>query len=229
MMGSFFHNFGLKLLSLAVAIVLWVVIVGDPEMMTSISAPIQYKNLPKDLELASEIPENVHLELRGPASKLATILEERTAVVLDLASQPSPGERTFTIRQMDVNLPSGVSLARVVPAQLRLRFERREQRDVPVQVRFAGPPAAGYRVVRTEVSPERRTVTGPESRVNRIEFVETDQIDLSAVVSEAEFHVYCNTSDPLVTFDDTRMVSVKVWTEKIPVQTENDGKRAIRN
>jgi YbbR domain-containing protein len=229
MMGSFLHNFGLKLLSLAVAIVLWVVIVGDPEMMTSISAPIQYKNLPKDLELASEIPENVHLELRGPASKLATILEERTAVVLDLASQPSPGERTFTIRQMDVNLPSGVSLARVVPAQLRLRFERREQRDVPVQVRFAGPPAAGYRVVRTEVSPERRTVTGPESRVNRIEFVETDQIDLSAVVSEAEFHVYCNTSDPLVTFDDTRMVSVKVWTEKIPVQTENDGKRAIRN
>lgn len=229
MMGSLFHNLGLKLLSLVTAIVLWCVIVGDPEMMTSISAPIQYKNLPKDLEVASDMPENVHLELRGPASKLASVLEERTAVVLDLSSQPSPGERTFTIRQMDVNLPSGVSLARVVPAQLRLRFERRERRDVPVQVRFAGPPAPGYRVTRTEVSPERRTITGPESRVNRIEFAETDQIDLSSVVSEAEFHVYCNTSDPLVTFDDTRMVSVKVWTEKIPVQAGDDGKKAVRN
>jgi YbbR domain-containing protein len=229
MMRSIFHNVGLKLLSLGVAVILWCVIVGDPEMMTSVSAPIQYKNLPKDLEIGSEVPESVHLEIRGPASKLASVLEERTAVVLDLASQPRPGERTFTIRQLDVSLPSGVSLARVVPAQIRLRFERREERGVPVQIRFAGPPPAGYRVTRTEVSPEQRTVTGPESRVNRIEFVETDQIDLSSVVSEAEFHVYCNTSDPLVTFDDTRMVSVKVWMEKIPMKAEDDAKKAVRN
>ena len=215
MTRALFHNWHLKLLSLAIAIILWCIIVGDPEMMTSVSAPIQYKNLPRDLEIASEIPENVHLELRGPASKLSSVIEERTAVVLDLANQSRPGERTFTIRQLDVNLPSGVSLARVVPAQLRLRFERREERDVPVQVRFAGPPPRGYRVTRTEISPERRRVTGPESRVNRIEFVETDQIDLSSVVSEAEFHVYCTTSDPLVTFEDERMVSVKVWIEKI--------------
>jgi YbbR domain-containing protein len=224
-----FHHFGWKLLSLLIAIILWCIIVGDPEMMTSISAPIHYKNLPKDLEVVSDIPENVHLELRGPASKLGSVLHERPAVVLDLSGQPSPGERTFTVRQLDVNLPSGVTLARVVPAQLRLQFERRERRDVPVQVRFAGPPAPGYRVTRTEVSPERRTVVGPESRVNRIESVETDQIDLSSVVSEAEFHVYCNASDPLVTFDDTRMVSVKVWTEKIPVKAEDDVKKAVRN
>jgi YbbR domain-containing protein len=229
MMRSLLHDLPLKLLSLAIAVILWIVIVGDPEMMTSVSAPIQYTNLPRDLEIASEIPESVHLEIRGPASKLASVLEERTAVVLDLASQAHPGERTFTIRQLDVNLPAGVSLARVVPAQLRLRFERREERDVPVQVRFAGPPPAGYRVSRTEVSPERRTITGPESRVNRIEFVETDQIDLSSVVSEEEFHVYCNTADPLVTFDDTRMVSVKVWMEKIPAKAEDDAKKAVRN
>lgn len=214
-MRRLLHNWHWKLLSVALAITLWFVLVGDPEMMTSISAPIQYKNLPRELEIVSDVPERIHLELRGPAGKLANVVEERAVVVLDLSRQPNPGERTFTVRQRDVALPAGVQLARAVPAQLRVRFERRSQRDVPVQVRFSGPPPAGYRVTHTEVTPAQRTITGPESHVARIEFVETDQIDLSSVVSEAEFHVYCNAVDPLVSFKETRMVSVKVWMEKI--------------
>jgi hypothetical protein len=41
------------------------------------------------------------------------------------------------------------------------------------------------------------------------------------VVSEAEFHVYCNASDPLVSFRETLTVAVKVWIEKIPPRGEN--------
>jgi YbbR domain-containing protein len=215
MMRSIFHNWFWKLLSMALAVTLWFVLVGDPEMMTSISARIQYKNLPRDLEIVSDVPERIHLELRGPAGKLANVVDDRSVVVLDLSRQPNPGESTFTVKQRDIDLPTGVELTRAVPAQVRLRFEKRSEREVPVQVRFAGPPPQGYRVTHTEVSPVQRTITGPESHVNRIELVETDQIDLSSVVSEAEFHVYCNTSDPLVTFKETRTVSVKVWMEKI--------------
>ncbi len=229
-MRGLVKNWFWKLLSLAVAVVLWLVLVGDPETMTSVSVPIQYKNLPRDLEIASDVPESVHLELRGPSGRLAGIAAAQIAVVLDLARQPHPGERTFTIRQGDVNLPAGVELARAVPAQLRLRFERRVERDVPVQVRFAGPPPRGYRVTRTQLSAEQRKIVGPESHVNRIESVETDQIDLSGVVSEAEFHVYCFISDPLVTFKENKPISVKVWMEKIPVkESKQNAKTVVRD
>ena len=68
-MRRFFRNSLWKIVSLAAALGLWVVLVGDPEVMTSISAPIHYKNLPRDLDIASEVPERVQIEIRGPSAK----------------------------------------------------------------------------------------------------------------------------------------------------------------
>ena len=60
---AIFHDFGWKLLSLFAATLLWYSLVGEQEMATSVSAPIEFKNIPRDLEISSDIPERIRLEI----------------------------------------------------------------------------------------------------------------------------------------------------------------------
>src|SRR5437879_3449530 len=109
-------NLALKTLSLVIAGVLWFLFVGEPELVTSEPAGIFLKNLPRDIEVGSGMPDRVHLELRGPAGKLTPARLANIAVLLDLASVEGPGERTFTIGPGSVNLPTGVTFLRAVPS-----------------------------------------------------------------------------------------------------------------
>jgi YbbR domain-containing protein len=231
MLRVLFSNMGWKLLSLALAAGLWLAIVGEPEMASSVSVPIQYIHIPPDYEISSDIPERVNLEVQGPTIRVQRLNVSGTAVVLDLSTVKNPGERTFTIDQRNLRLPSGVRLVRAVPSQLRVRFDRRASREVPVQVRFAGAPPEGYHVVRSEARPGTLKVVGPEGRVRRIDFAETDAVDLSAVLAASEFHVQAFVDDAHVRFDGSPRVTVKVVVERIPQIKEQSkgGKKTIRN
>ena len=210
-----FHNFGWKLLSLATAMVLWLVLVGEQEMATSISAPIEFKNIPRDLEISSNIPEKIRLEIQGPVAKLTPASLSRASVIVDLGSVAAAGEQTFTINQTELSLPSGVGLNRAVPAQIRLRFERRVERELPVHIRLSGAATAGYSVTEQKAEPAIIRVIGPESRVRRLASAETDAIDLSGMSVSGDFETSVFVDDPQVRLVSSPIVRVKVKVEKI--------------
>jgi len=63
-MGFFTNNVGWKLLSLAAAFFIWVNIASEPELATILSAPVEYKNYPKDLE--NQFHHRRHGQRRSP-------------------------------------------------------------------------------------------------------------------------------------------------------------------
>src|ERR1019366_8681986 len=128
-----FHNFGWKLLAVAIAVVLWAVVASEPELSEYATVRLEYRNLPDDLEIGSDPVSQVSLELRGPSGELRGVGDGiQPAVVLDM-SAVQPGERTFTIGEGNVKLARGVRLVRSIPSEVRFRFERRVARFVPVQ------------------------------------------------------------------------------------------------
>ena len=105
--GLLFHNIGWKLLSLAIAVVIWALVASEPELSTFTTVRVEYKNLPDDLEISTEPVSAVVLELRGPSGELdgpTGVL--RPSVVLDM-SNARPGERTYTIGDSSVRLARG--------------------------------------------------------------------------------------------------------------------------
>jgi YbbR domain-containing protein len=199
--------------ALVAALALWITFVGSPELLSSISAPLAYRNMPADLEIASELPERVHLEIRGPSARLRSVAGASMTVVVDLADVKHPGEYTFTIERREVDLPAGIELARAIPAQLHMRFERRLQAQVPVKPRFLGPPN-GYRAAQVEVHPAALVVTGAESRVRHIALVETDAIELGRAAGKSQFRVRAYLEDPRLRFVSPPEVQVSVTLEK---------------
>jgi hypothetical protein len=208
------RHFGWKLGSLTLAVLLWFAILGEPELVTTHTAPILYKNLPIGLLIGSDALDQVRVELRGPSGKLSQERLAEMAVLLDLSGVKGPGERTFTLSDADFHLPQGVTFLRSVPSQLRVRFARLLSREVPVNIRIYAPPPAGYRIVSQQAVPDKLRIAGPEGRVTAVTGAETDAIDLSGITGSAEIKANAFISDPQVRFEVSPVVTVKVIVEK---------------
>lgn len=215
------ENLGWKLLSLAVATALWLTFVGSPELVTSLSAPVEYLNAPPDMEIVPESGERVRLEVRGPSARVRHFEASSPAVVLDLQGIDRPGERTFSISRAEVNLPPGLTLVRAVPAQVRLRFDRRMRRVVPVRVQFSNLPP-GFYIESYRVDPAELAVLGPESRVKEVEFIETDTVDLSVAESLKEFQTHAFVRDPEIRLENTGVLKVQVKVARRPTEITTD-------
>jgi YbbR-like protein len=208
------RNLGWKVGSLALAILLWFAILGEPELVTTHTAPILYKNLPQGLLIGIDALDQVRVELRGPSGKLSPDRLAEMAVLLDLSDVKGPGERTFTLSDGDFHLPQGVTFGRSMPSQLRVRFAKLVSREVPVNIRIYAPPPAGYRVVRQQTVPDKLRIAGPEGRVAGVSSAETDAIDLSGITESKDIKSNAFLSDPQVRFEVSPAVTVKLTIEK---------------
>src|SRR5277367_623726 len=214
MIQLFTRNLGWKLLSLLIAIALWLAVAREPEVATSLSVPVEYKNMRDNLDTTGSLPDRVRLELRGPSGRLARENLSGVAVLLDL-SDAQPGERTYSIRGRNLNLPAGVAFYQAVPSQLTLHFEQLIVKEEPVQPVYINQPP-GYRLVAQQLSLEKIRIRGSEDRVQRISQVKTDPIDLSMVTGDKTFSTHLNVGDPQVRIIESWSdITVSVKLEKI--------------
>ena len=209
-----------KLLALAIAVAIWMLVASEPELSTFATVRLEFKNLPDDLEIGSEPVSTVSLELRGPSGALRSVSGEpyglgtvRPAVILDMAGV-QPGERTFPLGDGNVRLARGVHLVRAIPAEVRFTFERRATRTVAVRPGFSGEGGNGYTVSQANVEPKQLEITGPASHVARINEALTDQMDVSNVVGAKEFRVNAYVEDPFVRLEGSPQVMVSVVMKK---------------
>jgi YbbR domain-containing protein len=208
------QNLGWKLLSLLLAVGLWLAIAREPEVATSLSVPVEFKNMRDDLDISGNLPDRVRLELRGPSGRLGRDNLSTVAVVLDL-SDAEAGERTYNIRSRNISLPSGVVFYRAVPSQLTLRFDQLSVKEEPVLPVFVNRPST-YRIVSQEFTPAKVRIRGSGDHVQSVRQVKTDPMDLSGVAGEKVFHTHLNIGDPQVRLVDAPSdVTVRVKLEKM--------------
>ncbi len=208
-----FHNLGLKLLSLAVAVLLWMAVTRDPVAEVAMNVPIEFHNAPEHLEISSEIIPQVQVRVRGPVRQVRELSPAEVHAVIDL-SNTQPGERTYDLAPKRIHVPDGISVVQAVPSQIRISFDRRVTRQVEVKPRVIGTFASGYHIDKVTPMPSTVTITGPAAHVNSVEAAITDPVDASGVVGTATFSTHAYVSDPLVRLADPNPIRVTVSTEK---------------
>ena len=205
-----------KLVSLLLAILLWLAYTSTPDVVTTYTAPIVYRNLASGWMVTGNSPENVHLELRGTPARLTPASLADAVVLFDLGNvNTTHQERTFTIAESNLNLPPGVEFLRAVPSQLRLRLARMAAKEVPVEIQLSGSLPSGYRIREQSVSPDRLRVAGPEARISTVSQVQTDPIELRYLSRSGEHRVDAFVDDPQVHFESSPAVTVKLTIERI--------------
>lgn len=206
------HNLGLKILAVIIAVILWAAVTRDPMAEIAINVPIEFHNVPENLEISSEVIPQAQIRVSGHARVLRDLAQTDIHPVIDLTGV-TPGEKTFDLTRQ-LHLPRGVELDQVVPTQLRLSFDRSMQREVEIRPRVTGTFASGYRILEAKVEPERMQIIGPEHRVKLIENAVTDPVDATGVLGTATFETNVFIADPLVRPVKPGPVRVTVTTEK---------------
>ena len=207
-------NIGWKLLSLLAAFFIWVNVASEPELSTILSAPVEYKNYPKDLEISSGIVESIDVEAHGPAGLLRELTDSRLAAIVDFGSVRSAGERTFTLTSAEVKLPRGIQLIRIIPAQLRFDFEHRLTRSIPVEVPLSGALGPGLKLLGETVTPASLGIAGPQSHVEAVDKASSDPVDLSTIAATTTQVVSVYIGEPQVRFVNTPQVTVSIRVAK---------------
>jgi YbbR domain-containing protein len=207
------ENFGAKVLSVVAALLLWVALVDEPNLIETVPVPIEYRNLNPALDLSPDAPAQIQIQVRGPRTRLGEVNAAQTNIVLDLGQMQQPSTRTFTITPESLNLPNRVTLVRAMPSQVRVKLERRITKPLPVAAAFV--PSKAFKVLQWEVSPATLQVAGPESRVSRAESVLTEPIDLAAIDPSKPLRLNALLSDAELSFTGSAVVIVKLSVEKI--------------
>lgn len=208
-----FHNIGLKILSLLIAVALWATVTRDPVAEVALTVPIEFHHVPENLEISSEVIPQAQIRVRGPARVIRGLDAAEIHPVLDLEGS-TPGERTYDLTSKQIHLPRDAEVVQVVPTQLRVSFDKRATREIEVKPRVTGTFASGYRIEKVEVDPSTIQIVGPEHRLKMIDSAVTDPVDATGVMGSATFTTHVFIADPLVRPVKNEPVHVTVTTEK---------------
>lgn len=219
-MGKFFRKYVLKnlpfkLVSLAIAILLWWAVGRDQPIEIPMTVPLEFQNPPANLEINSNYPFEARVTLRGPERLMQGLHQSEVHAVLDLQGA-GPGETTFDLTRSEIHVPRDVKVVQVVPSQFHITFDRSVTRTVPVQPRVIGTLLSGYGITEVTADPPTITIVGPERRVNSIQAAMTDPVDATGVVGKAAFATHVYVDDPLVRVHTPGTIRVIVNTAKAP-------------
>jgi YbbR domain-containing protein len=173
-----FRHIGLKLLSIGIAILMWLVIGGEETVERGLRVPLELQQFPAGLELLGDVPTTADVRVRGASGPVGRLGPGDVVAVLDLRSA-RPGERLFHLTPEQVRAPFGVEVVQVTPATVAVVFENTASRVVPITPDIEGRPAPGFVVGGSTTEPQTVEVVGPESAVQRATEALTEPVSVA--------------------------------------------------
>jgi len=208
----FLNNFPLKLLAFLLAVLLWFQTSGQKEVRTTVAIPIEFTNMPDDLEITNDYPKEVNVLITKQGS--ARLDENSLSLAVDLRNA-QPGIAVLPLTEGNIrNLPSGVSASDFEQRRLRLQFERTIRRLVQVKPAILGTPAEGFQAGVIQVYPGEVLISGPQSKIDKIASAGTEPIDISGRNESFTQNVHLDLDDISIRIEETDSVDVVVNIEE---------------
>jgi YbbR domain-containing protein len=194
------ENWVIKVLSIAVAIILFVF-----HQMSTLDQ--RFFSVPLDIEShgnmipASSYPRTVRVSIRGEASKLGPILEEDIEAYLDLDrySSRSTQKIPVQIRKKGTTLGIEPLEINVNPAIISMEVDHKLGKMVPVSLVLQGTPQQGYELVSYSLNPSQVQVYGPSTLLGNLNDLSTQPVDLEGRSEDFSATLSLLNQNPLLT------------------------------
>jgi YbbR domain-containing protein len=204
-----FRHFGLKLLSLLLAVALWMIVAGEETVERGLRVPLELVQFPAGLELPVEAPTVVDVRVRGASTTLSRVGPGDIVAVLDLRTA-RPGRRVFQLTPEQVRVPFGVEVVQVAPASVAMVFENSISSTVPINPTIDGTPAPGYVIGKITVQPATVQVIGPESAVKGTSEALTETVSVAGARELVSETVTIGLLDPSIRVKSSALATVNV-------------------
>ncbi len=188
------HNLGLKLLSIALALLLWSFVHGAKVIEREHRIPIRYVGLADSLLFMETPPQEMRVLVSGPAQELILRLDllGGASARIDLVGATAALDRMVPSLS-DIEAPANerVAVVRVLePSVIALRLARRIERDLPVRLEIDGDPKRVACLADTpEVEPQQVRCIGPEPVLQMLQAIVTQPLVLSSRLGPARAEI----------------------------------------
>ena len=193
MKKTLLNNPGLKLLSLAIALIIWLAIVNvnDPLMSRTIhNVPVHIVNgsyiesLGKSYRLDDEY-DTITVQVTGNRSAVESLTADNITAEVDLTEIVSLDSDPIMVPVRLTSSATGVSELTSVPDTVKIELEEMVSEDFVITgTTGSTKPASGYQVAKLSPEYEKVTITGPSSIIDIIDKVEAP-VDVTDMTEDA--------------------------------------------
>lgn len=176
---SQFDNKWLMLMSLLLALALFIISRQPVSDVKLFNVPLEYRGQRPDVEISGEIAQSVSVRVRGPRDLVRSLMPTQLAVTADLTNKEA-GERVVQLHPADVALPdNSIQVVQIEPASIRLVLEPKVKKRVFVKAQLIGNLADGLELYGCSAFPDSIEIEGAESQVNKLDHLLTETVNLS--------------------------------------------------
>jgi YbbR domain-containing protein len=218
------ENFGVKLVALIVALMIWFNASGQQEVKRNYVASLRFVNLPDSLTLTGDIPQTAEISVSASRRELLPVGFRKIGVMVNMA-RATPGRFSQRLSPSDVVMPRNIEPGNVrilSPVSVEVGVERVVSKRVRVAVMLSGSLVVDQLLDGVpSARPAAVTVTGPESAVRALTKMPTKPIDLGKVREPVERETELDYDRAVFTCDPERVV--------VSISTSARGRRVLAN
>lgn len=175
----FLKNIDIKLLSLFLAIILWVYIAGgeNPMIENFIDISLTQTNLSEDLAI-KEFPTNASVGIKGPRNIINNISSHQINGIVNFSEISKEGVYKLKV---EVAPPKKTQITRIIPSEIKVEVEKVLTKEVEVEYSLIGVPEKGYSLTdEPQFNPSKAKIIGARSVLENVKQI-ICAIDISGI------------------------------------------------
>lgn len=176
------HNWGLKIISLVLAVGTWYYAVGEEniEVMRVIPLKVQMSNTQMTVsEISAKV---VQVTLSAPRALIVNLASQDIQAVHKIGPEiKTAGEYSFRLEPPEINVPSfQIRVVKILPEIVNVKLDELIVQKLEIQPDFVGEPAVGYKLLSDELrmDPNAILTKGPKGVLEKMKSAKTEPIDL---------------------------------------------------
>ncbi len=208
------NNWGLKTSALVLAVLVWAIICGRERIFSekTLKIPVEIFNVSDNVEVVNLRPEEVTVSLKGASKFVAAVTTESHPIKIDLKNIKESSKLNYFAEDY-LEIPAGVQLVSIHPKMIEVYVEEFATREVPVKIRFRGRLKAPLILKEARIIPDRVTVMGYKSQINKTDVVFTEEVDLNEIGQSLTRRIALKQTQDILKFRDYRDVELQLEIE----------------
>ena len=174
------QDIGVKIGFLLLALFIWFFFAGEKESLISFTAPIEFRNFPRNYELLSISADRAEIQISGSRRLLLQLRPEQIGLSLNMENIKS-GKNTFSLTRKNLSIPPGLDVIKINPIELTIELEEKITKSVLVVPELTGDLSEGMKLFSHKVFPDRIVVIGTPPALKKISSIKTEPINLAGI------------------------------------------------
>ncbi|MBI4368450.1 MAG: hypothetical protein HY588_03565 [Candidatus Omnitrophica bacterium] len=180
-LGWLTDNWGLKLVSLLLAVGFWFYVVGEESVEITKTVPLEVLAPHEKLSVVKTSTSYLEVTFQSPRHLFSVLSSGSISVRHQIQGVQKPGDYSFNVSAGDFSLPAPeIRIVKIFPSFVTVTLDEVIVKKLPIQVDFVGEPAFGYRVDQetVELDPNAALVEGPKAILEKLDHVKTESLQL---------------------------------------------------